>query len=162
MVLLAVASGLFVVPLYAAMQQRSDAREKGRVVAANNFYQTIGMLLASVLLWGLHDRWGIGADTLLLGAGILTLLATQYIVTVVPDFVANAATNGWAWWVALGQVGPAPADAFARIESAIGGTTLEMLDRAAAGGLPPREAARRIARDRLDRLAAEHGVEGPV
>src|SRR5204863_9802939 len=32
--LLAMASGLFVVPLYAYMQQRSDAHEKGRVVAA--------------------------------------------------------------------------------------------------------------------------------
>ncbi|HXM57276.1 MAG TPA: Glu/Leu/Phe/Val dehydrogenase dimerization domain-containing protein [Candidatus Dormibacteraeota bacterium] len=92
------------------------------------------------------------ADARLVGRG----------VTVVPDFVANAATNGWAWWVALGQVGPAPADAFARIESAIGGTTREMLARAAADGLPPRDAARRIARDRLDRLAAEHGIEGPI
>jgi glutamate dehydrogenase (NAD(P)+) len=91
------------------------------------------------------------ADARLVGRG----------VTIVPDFVANAATNGWAWWVALGQVGPAPADAFARIEETIGGTTLEMLDRAAATGRPPRDAARRIARDRLDRLAAEHGVEGP-
>ena len=35
---LAMASGLFVVPLYAFMQQRSGAQEKGRVVAANNFY----------------------------------------------------------------------------------------------------------------------------
>ncbi|HSR22647.1 MAG TPA: Glu/Leu/Phe/Val dehydrogenase dimerization domain-containing protein, partial [Candidatus Eisenbacteria bacterium] len=35
------------------------------------------------------------ADARLLGRG----------VTVVPDFVANAATNGWAWWVAFGEVG---------------------------------------------------------
>ena len=35
--LLAVASGLFVVPLYAFIQQRSGSQEKGRVVAVNNF-----------------------------------------------------------------------------------------------------------------------------
>ena len=83
-------------------------------------------------------------------------------VPVVPDFVANAATNGWAWWVALGEVGPSPADAFARIEEAISGTVRETLDRAEAEGAAPRDAARRIARDRLDRLAAEHGIEGPL
>jgi glutamate dehydrogenase (NAD(P)+) len=92
------------------------------------------------------------ADARLLGRG----------VTVVPDFVANAATNGWAWWLALGQVGPEPADAFARIEATIAGVVGEVLDRAARAGIGPRDAARQIARDRLDRLAAEHGVEGPV
>ena len=81
-------------------------------------------------------------------------------VTIVPDFVANAATNGWAWWVALGQVGPAPEDAFAKIREVISGMTLEMLDRADADGVAPRDAARRIALGRLDHLAAEHRVEG--
>jgi glutamate dehydrogenase (NAD(P)+) len=90
------------------------------------------------------------ADARLVGRG----------VTIVPDFVANAATNGWAWWVALGQVGPAPEDAFAKIREVISGMTLEMLDRAAADGVAPRDAARRIALGRLDQLAAEHGVEG--
>jgi glutamate dehydrogenase (NAD(P)+) len=92
------------------------------------------------------------ADARLLGRG----------VTVVPDFVANAATNGWAWWVALGQVGPKPADAFARIDETIAGVVGEVLDRAAHARIGPREAARQIARDRLDRLVAEHGVEGPI
>ena len=83
-------------------------------------------------------------------------------VTVIPDFVANSATNGWAWWLALGMVGPAPEDAFARIGEVIPRLVVEVLDRAAAERLSPRDAARRIARARLDRLAAEHGVEGPL
>ncbi len=83
-------------------------------------------------------------------------------VTVVPDFVANAATNGWAWWLALGKVGPAPEDAFERIEEAISGAVAEALDRAAADHVGTRDAARRLARDRLDRLTAEYGVEGPL
>jgi acyl-[acyl-carrier-protein]-phospholipid O-acyltransferase/long-chain-fatty-acid--[acyl-carrier-protein] ligase len=86
LILLGTTSGLFIVPLYAYMQQRSGNQEKGRVVATNNFYQTIGMLIASGLLWGLHDRLHIGADTLLLAAGIVTLLVTAYILTVVPDY----------------------------------------------------------------------------
>ncbi len=86
LVLLGATSGLFIVPLYAYMQQRSDDQEKGRVVATNNFYQTIGMLIASALLWALHDELKIGADTLMLAAGIATLLVTVYILTVVPDY----------------------------------------------------------------------------
>jgi glutamate dehydrogenase (NAD(P)+) len=87
------------------------------------------------------------ADARLLGRG----------VTVVPDFVANAATNGWAWWLALGLVGPEPADAFARIDEAIAGMVGEVLEHAARSRIGPRDAARQIARDRLDRMAAEHG-----
>jgi glutamate dehydrogenase (NAD(P)+) len=83
-------------------------------------------------------------------------------VTVVPDFVANSATNGWAWWLALGQIGLSPEEAFARIGEVISHVVDEMLDRAAGSGVSPRDAARRIARERLDRLAAEHGVEGPL
>ena len=86
LMLLGATSGLFIVPLYAYMQQRSGGQEKGRVVATNNFYQTIGMLIASALLWLLHDRWGVGAGTLLWAAGIATLLVTVYILTVVPDY----------------------------------------------------------------------------
>ena len=49
--LLGLASGLFIVPLNAYLQQRSEEGEKGRMIATNNFYNTIGMLLASGTLW---------------------------------------------------------------------------------------------------------------
>ena len=84
--LMAIASGLFVVPLYAYVQQRSGGREKGRVVATNNFYQTIGMLIAAGLMLLLHQV-RVNADAVLLGFGISMLLVTVYITTVVPDFL---------------------------------------------------------------------------
>src|ERR1019366_4567200 len=86
---LAMASGLFVVPLYAYIQQRSDSREKGRVVAANNFYQTIGMLIASAVMWLAYPRLHLGAVTIMLGFGVSMLLVTAYIVTVVPDYLVR-------------------------------------------------------------------------
>jgi acyl-[acyl-carrier-protein]-phospholipid O-acyltransferase/long-chain-fatty-acid--[acyl-carrier-protein] ligase len=86
---LAMASGLFVVPLYAYIQQRSDSREKGRVVAANNFYQTIGMLIASALMWLAYTRLHLGATAIMLGFGVSMLLVTAYIVTVVPDYLVR-------------------------------------------------------------------------
>ena len=93
-----------------------------------------------------------GADARLEGMG----------VTVIPDFVANSATNGWAWWLALGEIGPTPDDAFGRIGDAIPRVVAEVLDMAAAEHVSPRRAARQIARERLDRLAAEHGAEAPL
>src|ERR1017187_9480548 len=56
--LVGLGSGLFVVPLYAYVQQRAGCQEKGRIVAANNFYQTLAMLLASAGLMLLQDRMG--------------------------------------------------------------------------------------------------------
>jgi len=82
--LIGLASGLFVVPLYAYMQQRAGSQEKGRVVAANNFYQTIAMLFASGALLTFQAQ--LGPANIVLATGVLTLLATIYIVTVVPDF----------------------------------------------------------------------------
>ena len=77
-------SGLFVVPLYAYMQQRAGRQEKGRVVAANNFYQTLAMLAASGLLLAFQER--MGAAHIVLASAVLTVGATAYILTVVPDF----------------------------------------------------------------------------
>ncbi len=88
-VLLAMASGLFVVPLYAFIQQKSGNQEKGRVVAANNFYQTIGMLLASGLMWLCYTRLHLSATVILLGFGISLLAVTAYIVTIVPDYLVR-------------------------------------------------------------------------
>ena len=83
--LVGLGSGLFVVPLYAYLQQRAGGQEKGRVVAANNFYQTLAMLLASAGLMLFQER--LGSANIVLAAGILTVLATVYVVTVVPDFL---------------------------------------------------------------------------
>jgi acyl-[acyl-carrier-protein]-phospholipid O-acyltransferase / long-chain-fatty-acid--[acyl-carrier-protein] ligase len=84
--LLAMASGLFVVPLYAFVQQRSGSREKGRVVAANNFYQTIGMLIAAGLMWLLYTRLGMRAHYILLGFALAMCGVTAYVLAIVPDF----------------------------------------------------------------------------
>lgn len=87
--LLGLASGLFIVPLNAYLQQRAEDHEKGRLIATNNFYNTIGLMLASAALWIFHDRLHVGADRLILIFGIATIGATAYIVTVVPDFLVR-------------------------------------------------------------------------
>jgi len=87
--LLGLAAGLFIVPLNAFLQQRAGDREKGRLIATNNFYNTIGLLLASALLWVMHDRLHIGPDRIILIFGFVTLAVTVYIATAVDDFLVR-------------------------------------------------------------------------
>jgi acyl-[acyl-carrier-protein]-phospholipid O-acyltransferase/long-chain-fatty-acid--[acyl-carrier-protein] ligase len=75
---IAVAGGLYCVPLYAIMQARSDAQHRARVIAANNvtnalFMTAAGILSALMLSAGL----GIGSIFLALGVGnaIVTVAA---------------------------------------------------------------------------------------
>jgi glutamate dehydrogenase (NAD(P)+) len=83
-------------------------------------------------------------------------------VVVVPDFVANAATNGWAWWIALGQIGIGPAEAFAHIDEVMPRVVRQVLRLAGTERIRPREAGQRIASRRLEKMEAEYGLEGPL
>ncbi|MGI8958655.1 MAG: acyl-[ACP]--phospholipid O-acyltransferase [Bryobacteraceae bacterium] len=74
--------GLYFVPLNAFLQERAGSQEKGRVLATNNFVNTAGMLLASGVLWLLHDRLHWPASYIIGVLGIATLLATLYVVHV--------------------------------------------------------------------------------
>jgi acyl-[acyl-carrier-protein]-phospholipid O-acyltransferase/long-chain-fatty-acid--[acyl-carrier-protein] ligase len=82
---LGLASGLFIVPLNAFLQQRSERGEKGRAIATNNFYNTIGLMLAAGALYLFHDRMHVSPDKLILASGLATLAATAYIVIAIPD-----------------------------------------------------------------------------
>ncbi|HLJ88226.1 MAG TPA: acyl-[ACP]--phospholipid O-acyltransferase [Candidatus Angelobacter sp.] len=87
--LLGLSGGLFIVPLNAYLQQRSAEREKGRIMATNNFYNTVGLLLASGALWLFHDRLHVPPDKLIFFSGLLTVLVTIYIVALVPDYMVR-------------------------------------------------------------------------
>jgi type IV secretory pathway VirB4 component len=72
-------------------------------------------------------------------------------VLVIPDFIANAGTNGWALWVVLGLVGPGADAAFAKISQTMRRTVDAMLELAGEAGITPREAAARVALANSDR-----------
>jgi glutamate dehydrogenase (NAD(P)+) len=75
-------------------------------------------------------------------------------VVVVPDFVANLATNAWWWWTLFGDIAPEREPAFAKIAATMRRLVGELLDRAEAGGILPRAAAEAMAAENLERLAA--------
>ncbi len=74
-------------------------------------------------------------------------------VTVVPDFVANVATNAWWWWTMFDDIAPDADSAFNKISATLRGLVDEMMDRALAAGATPRAAATEISRANLTALS---------
>lgn len=89
----AVSGGFFVVPLYAIIQNRSDAASRARVIAANNIVNALFMAGAGVLTAGLIAA---GLDTpalfLILAAG--NALVTVWICKLLPQDVLRMLGRG--------------------------------------------------------------------
>jgi acyl-[acyl-carrier-protein]-phospholipid O-acyltransferase/long-chain-fatty-acid--[acyl-carrier-protein] ligase len=81
--------GLFAVPLNALLQQKSGDEEKGRIMATNNVMNTVGILLAQAALWVATDRLHLGADRIILVFACLTVAASVYVLSVVPQFLVR-------------------------------------------------------------------------
>ena len=79
--------GIFAVPLNAFLQQRSGDQEKGRLMATNNFVNMVGVMLASGTLWLCSSVLAMRADRIFLTFGVLTLLSSLYVLSVVPEFL---------------------------------------------------------------------------
>jgi glutamate dehydrogenase (NAD(P)+) len=75
-------------------------------------------------------------------------------IVVVPDFVANLATNAWWWWTLFGDIPPEREAALAKVSATMRQLVGELLARAAAEGILPRAAATAMATENLERLAA--------
>jgi glutamate dehydrogenase (NAD(P)+) len=93
------------------------------------------------------------------GANNPTLPAAEAALTaagvpVVPDFLANHATNAWWWWVVFGDIAPTAEASFAKIGATMRRLVGAAFDAAAASGRPLRAAALELARDNADRLRA--------
>lgn len=84
--LLALFGGLYSVPLYALIQQRSDKTHTARIIAANNILNAVFMIVAS-LMAGVLLKSGLSLPQLFLVTGILNALVAIYIYTLVPEFL---------------------------------------------------------------------------
>ena len=86
LVLIGIAGGFFIVPLYALIQQRADPTRRSRVIAGNNILNA-AFMVASALLSILALRAGLSLPQLLLATAVLNLAVAIYIFTLVPEFL---------------------------------------------------------------------------
>jgi 1-acyl-sn-glycerol-3-phosphate acyltransferase len=80
-----VSSGLFIVPLYTLLQERSDPSLRSRVIAANNVVNAVFMVIGALLLVGLFAL-GATIPQILGILALLNLCVAVYIYTVIPEF----------------------------------------------------------------------------
>jgi MFS family permease len=87
--------GLYCVPLYALVQQRSAVEYRARVIAANNILNALFMVTGALAAGAFLDQ-GYGIPMLFLLVAVLHGVVTVYIFSVVPEFLIRALV--WLGW----------------------------------------------------------------
>ncbi len=87
---IAASGGLYIVPLYTMIQQRSDDSERSRVIAGNNIINSAFMVLANVALIGMMEA-GLTIPQVFLILAIFNILVAVYVYTIVPEFLLRMA-----------------------------------------------------------------------
>ncbi len=85
--MMAIFSGLYIVPLFALVQSRTDKDKVSRVIAANNILNALFMVAAAGLSYlALNElKWTI--PELLLAVAVLNAFVALYIFGLVPEFL---------------------------------------------------------------------------
>lgn len=78
-------------------------------------------------------------------------------ITVVPDFLANSATNAWWWWVTFGDVDGSWEQSRSIVTETLRELTTEVLQEAAAAAITPRAAAQTRVDENLEALRSDVG-----
>ncbi len=85
--MIGVFGGLYIVPLYALVQERSDPNQVSRIIAGNNIINAIFMVVAALLGMVVLGVLGWSIPQLFLITVGLHILVCIYIFTIVPEFI---------------------------------------------------------------------------
>ena len=84
LLLLSVAGGIYVVPLYGVLQSRTELAERSQVIAANNIMNAV-MMVAGSLLFALLFQLGLSVSFTVFLLGVLNLGAALYACLLLPE-----------------------------------------------------------------------------
>lgn len=85
--MIGVFGGLYIVPLYSLIQERSDANKVSRIIAGNNIINAIFMVVAALLGMVVLGVMGLSIPELFLITVVLHIIVCIYIFTIVPEFI---------------------------------------------------------------------------
>ncbi|HEV8001870.1 MAG TPA: MFS transporter, partial [Planctomycetaceae bacterium] len=85
LLLLGISSGLFDIPLESYLQQRSEVKNRGTILAASNFIAYSFMIVAAGLFWLMQSKLQWTASTIFLVAGLGTVPVAIYVVCLIPQ-----------------------------------------------------------------------------
>ncbi|MEZ5461463.1 MFS transporter [Dokdonella sp.] len=86
LILIGLFAGLFIVPLFALVQNRTDRSELSRVIAGNNILNAFFMVISAGLGLGL-TALGLSIPQIFLCVAVLNAAVAIYIYTLVPEFL---------------------------------------------------------------------------
>jgi acyl-[acyl-carrier-protein]-phospholipid O-acyltransferase/long-chain-fatty-acid--[acyl-carrier-protein] ligase len=92
LLMIAVCAGIYIVPLYAIMQERSEPDERARVIASSNIMNAIFMV-GSSLLTILLVKLSFSIPAVFLTIAILNGFVAVYICKLLPDALLRAVTQ---------------------------------------------------------------------
>ena len=84
--LIGLSGGFFIVPLYALIQQRSEASHRSRIIASNNILNALFMVVSAVTAITLLGM-GLSIPDLFLVVAVMNVVVAVYIFTLVPEFI---------------------------------------------------------------------------
>ena len=95
LVLLSVASGFFIVPLYTFIQIRSEPAHRSRIIAANNIINSVFMVASAIALV-LFMKAGLTVPQIFCVLGAMNIAVAAYVYAFMPEFLLRF----FAWMLA--------------------------------------------------------------
>lgn len=89
LLLIAISGGLYTVPLYAILQQRSDEAHRARVIASNNVINALFMVFAAIVTM-LLLKLGVSVRRVFLLVAIVNGAVAIYICKLLPDILIKS------------------------------------------------------------------------
>jgi 1-acyl-sn-glycerol-3-phosphate acyltransferase len=86
LVLIGMFGGFFIVPLYALVQQRSAPQQRARIIAANNIFNALFMVVGALSAAGMLAQ-GLSIPALFAVAAICNAAVAVFIYGLVPEFL---------------------------------------------------------------------------
>ena len=93
---MALCCGIYTVPLYAILQQRSEAGHCSRVIASNNVFNALAMVLAAIATM-MMLKLGFTVTQVFLTIAVFNALVAIYICKLLPDIIIR----GFFRWVLI-------------------------------------------------------------
>ena len=86
LIVLGLGAGFFIVPLVAFLQDRSERKTRGRILAAANFISFSMMIVSAIVFYVVTEGGlGWGAPTIFLAAGLGTIPILVYVLWLLPQ-----------------------------------------------------------------------------
>ena len=89
--MIGLAGGLFIVPLDSYVQQKAPGGETGRILGLVNFTTNSFIVFSSLCIYVWHDLMKLTSANVFTIISILTIIATVFIIKLLPDFLLRLA-----------------------------------------------------------------------